>query len=175
MSGRFRRYPGPPVAVEPAIDALIAAGAVDPDGAVVREVRSVARVLGTARRPPKDLADRWRSVLARHGRSNVLFFDERPDVVLVGATTPAVDGSFLRVDELLRSGDRFGIRVSASPMVGVLDTSPVRFARHRIAWWAEDDLGNPYAGFTHRGWAVDDHALEGATVRAVVRAPVTAG
>jgi len=138
--------------IEPAIDALVAAGVLFADDPVLVDVRAVLAALGQrgpgpALAPPPGLSglpDPWRSLLARHGSG-----DGPTGSIVLGAVTPTFDDFSVAVMDLESSENRFKVDVDVAPAVGrrmPFDWGP---GPPQLAWWARDDRGNHYLG--HRG------------------------
>ena len=142
--------------LEPAITALLAAGAVDPDSTMLRDLRAVAAALpdhpghpyrtGTRRR--RTLPEPWRSLLQRLGK------DDGPmRSVVVGAVTPEFDG--VQVAAHAVSSDRTSFEVQFEVAPNVLNMT---ISELPLAWWARDDLGNSYLGSPSSWGGAVDHA-----------------
>jgi hypothetical protein len=149
---RFRRGAD----LEPAITALLAAGAVDPDSTMLRDLRAVAAALPDHpshphRNPTRrrtGLPEPWRSLVQRLGK------DDGPmRSVVVGAVTPEFDG--IQVAAHAVSSDRTSFEVQFEVAPNVLNTT---FSELPLAWWARDDLGNSYLGSPHSWGGGVDHA-----------------
>jgi hypothetical protein len=145
--------------VEPAILALLAAGAVDGDDQLVRDLRAVAdRMPDHPRRPhaprgggTRGLPEPWRSLLRRVGRA-----DGPARAVVVGALTPQFDGVQLALHSVTSDAQGFEVEFEVAPNVlhyNSLDELPV-------AWWGRDDRGNHYLG-SPNGWGGDDKHADG--------------
>jgi hypothetical protein len=135
--------------VEPAIDALVAAGALAVDDPVLDDVRTVLDAIypggphGAPAPPPglSRLREPWHSVLARHGRE-----DGPTGSIVLGAVTPAFDGFSVAVLEL-QSGERgFWADVEVAPGAGHGMPFDWGMGPRQLAWWAKDDRGNHYLG-----------------------------
>jgi hypothetical protein len=144
----------PPARLEAAIAALEAAGALEPGGPVVSEVRAVAAALdpnrgaGSARLPP-----RWASCLGPGTAPGAR------GTAAIEAVTPAVDGVALALDVLVTDEEDFALEVRTSPGIS---WSPfhLQLSGPRIVWWAEDDRGNSYLG-SPNGWSSSDDQAHG--------------
>jgi hypothetical protein len=135
----------PHLALEATIAALVAAGALHPDASVIDEARAVLAVL----RPggadpvarPRDLAEPWRSLLARWGQKG-----GPARTIAVGAVTPSFDGVTAAVIGLESRAEHFGITVELVPGVRTgLPYADVPDQQH-LTWWAVDNLGHHYLG-----------------------------
>lgn len=188
--GRFQRGPG---TLEPAIEALIAAGALDAAAPELGRVRAVEAALhhfgGEATPVPDDLGEPWRSLL---GRRDVT--DGAVGTVVIGAVTPLFDGFSVAAISLAANGSGFDVSVEVTPG-GMLVPFDSDVSRPRLAWWALDDLGNAYLGQIG-AWggggdrdqgdigfspALDPHATRldlmptARALRAVIRVPLSFG
>ena len=142
--------------LEPALTALLAAGAVDPDSTMLRDLRAVAAALPnypghphrTQTRRLSRLPQPWRSLLQRLGK------DDGPiRSLVVGAVTPEFDG--IQVAAHRVSSDRTSFEVEFEVAPDVLSTT---FTELPVAWWARDDLANSYLGSPHSWGASRDRA-----------------
>jgi hypothetical protein len=150
------QFPGPPVSIEHAVAALVAAGALAPDEPVIDTVRAIASDKHPGTLAPGSLPSPWASYLSRLGVQG------GPDgAVAVAAVTPPIDGIIVAVDTLLSAGTGFGVHAATSP--GTL-FGPVPYDMSvkdpRVAWWAEDNLGNHYLGGSG-GWGGGPDVTEG--------------
>ena len=146
--------------LEPAIEALLAAGALDGDDHLVRDLRAVAARMTDhpRRRPPapqrgggRGLPEPWRSLLARTGRA-----DGPSRTLIVGALTPQFDGIQLAAHSITSDPQGFEIEFEVAPNV-LNDRS---LGELPVAFWARDDRGNHYLG-SPNGWGGDDNRAEG--------------
>ncbi|HWH09529.1 MAG TPA: hypothetical protein VG165_00225 [Solirubrobacteraceae bacterium] len=186
-----RQMPGGQSA-EPAIEALIACGALAADDPVIGETQAVReaighRPLGTGPGAPR-LPDPWHSLLSRAGLA-----DGPCGTLTLSAVTPPFDGVSVAVTTLESTAEEWTITVEVAP--DVITSLPfIPLARDRgLSWWARDDRGNHYLG-TGASWsgggdlgsgeisfwpALDPAATELAlmptaeTERAVIRLPLT--
>jgi len=141
--------------IEPAVDALVAAGAVDPEDPVLDDVRAVVDALphhpgmGGAparRRTPEP----WRSLLARQGR------DDGPEgAAALAAVTPVFDGFSVAVSSIESRPDGFGLDVDVAPGLGGRRPYARSLESGQLAWWAADDRGHSYLGQID-DWSGDD-------------------
>jgi hypothetical protein len=148
--------------LEPMIDALVTAGAVEEGSPLVRELRAVRARMPrhplhqrrVTRAPASGLVAPWGSLLDREGA------DDGPEWTLaLGAVAPVCDGVQFAANSITSDLDGFQVEVDVTPNlsgVGALDELPVD-------WWARDDLGNHYLGILF-GSGVRGHAAQG-TVR----------
>ncbi|HEY1478883.1 MAG TPA: hypothetical protein VGF46_02590 [Gaiellales bacterium] len=137
---RFHRGPG---SLEPAIDALIAAGALPADDPALDELRAVEAALQHGGAPPANpanLPDRWRSLVARQGAA-----DGAVGSVLIGAGTPVFDGFSVAAISLDANGSGFDLSVELVPG-GTMMPFESHVDSPRLAWWAVDDRENWYLG-----------------------------
>ena len=148
---------GHAVDLEPAIEALLAAGVLDDDDPVVREVRAVAARMPDHRRPHRSgrgsrgLPEPWRSLLRRIGKS-----DGPTRTIVVGALTPQFDGIQFAAHSVTSDSHGFDVEFEIAPNVlhtTALDELP-------FASWAHDDRGNHYLGAPN-GWGGSDEHAEG--------------
>ena len=143
--------------LEPMIQALVAAGALQEGSLLVQDLRAV-----TARMPRRPLHQRrikrestpglvepWGSLLDRLGS------DDGPEWTLVlGAVAPSCDGVQFAANSITSDLDGFEVEFEVAPNVrggGALDELPV-------AWWARDDLENHYLGIPTGGGVRGDSA-----------------
>ena len=143
--------------LEPLIQALLAAGALDQGSLLLKDLRAVAarlprRPLNQRPRPirsTRGLAEPWRSLLGRLGR------DDGPEWTLVlDAMIPACDGVLIAAHWITSDLAGFELEFEVAPNVlaaGALDELPV-------AWWARDDRENHYLGVSTGWYASDDRA-----------------
>jgi hypothetical protein len=143
-----------PPEIEASIDALIAAGALDPDDPALSEMRAVSEAMqghpgmrsgggGGARRLPEP----WRSLLRRLGR------DDGPEGTLaLSALTPEFEGFSVAVSCLESGPDGFGIEVDVAPGIAGRGPFPNGLEARQLVWWAADDRGNHHLGQI-AGWS----------------------
>jgi hypothetical protein len=136
--------------LERTIDALVACGALEPSDRVIREVRAVRTAIESNDVSVPDLPSRWRSVLRRGGAFGPMAFHANGDdarIVPVGATTPPIDGIYVRIDLLRIESVSFSVVVAVSPShaVGMHDWGRA-VDEEGLTFWAEDDQGNAYLG-----------------------------
>ena len=135
----------PRAALEAAIAALAAAGALQADDPVADHPRRAAELMhpGSAPEGITAAADApgmpapWRSLLARWGRA-----DGRAGSILVGKVSAPFDGVTVAVTTIDSRPECFGIDVEVVP--GLRTGLPYRALddlRH-LTWWAVDDQGN---------------------------------
>ncbi|MGO9753717.1 MAG: hypothetical protein ACLP8S_18980 [Solirubrobacteraceae bacterium] len=148
---------GPTQAIDPALDALLAAGAISPQDPAIDELNAVRERLphhpqhnpGVA--GVRKLPEPWRSLLKRVGKD-----DGPTGVVVLGASTPIFDGH--RVGILSIESDTSGftaeVMTTGGGMVHPRFGGP---ADQRIAWWARDDRANHYLGASGSWSAGADH------------------
>ncbi len=145
--------------LEPAIEALLAAGALDGASHLVRDVRAVAGRMPDHPRHPhgprsgggRGLPEPWRSLLRRVGRS-----DGPTRTLVVGALTPQFDGVQLAVHSITSDAQGFEVEFEVAPNV----LQPSALGELPVAWRARDDRGNHHLG-SPSGWGGDDAHAEG--------------
>jgi hypothetical protein len=133
--------------LEPAIDALLAAGALEPDDPVIDEVRAVLEAMGhhpgmrSGGRARRQVPQPWRSLLTRQGRE-----DGPKGTIALAAVTPVFDGFSVAVSSVESRPDGFHIEVEVAP--GTEGGGPFDWGVRppQLAWWAADDRGNHYLG-----------------------------
>jgi hypothetical protein len=144
--------------LDPAIEALLAAGALEPDDPVIDEVRTVWEALqghprmqsnGRARR---QVPQPWRSLLSRQGRE-----DGPEGTIALSAVTPEFDGFSVAVSSVESRPDGFQVEVEVTPGTEVREHFDWRVPPPRLAWWAEDDRGNHYLGHIQSWGGGEDH------------------
>lgn len=186
-------FHGPWDDVEPAIEALVAAGALSSEDPAIDEIRAVLAAIGdgqvSSAGATRRLPEPWRSMIGRRGRA-----DGPTGTLVIGAVTPPLDGVSIAVGSLASTESGWGVEVEVAPG-GIMDMPfAVPSARRRqLAWWATDDRGNRYLGqigdwgggeerdYGEIGFwpALDPKATQldlmptGDTQRAVVRVPLT--
>ena len=135
----------PRAALEAAIAALAAVGALRPDDPVAGDARLAAELMHPGPAPEGipaaagavSLPAPWRSLLARWGRA-----DGRAGSILVGKVSAPFDGVKVAVTAIDSRPECFSIGVEVVP--GLRTGLPYRALddlRH-ITWWAVDDRGN---------------------------------
>jgi hypothetical protein len=135
----------PHLALDAAIAALVAAGALHADDPVIGKAQAALAVLrpggaGPARDPGAP-PEPWRSLLARWRQTG-----GPVGTIPVGALTPPFDGVTAGVVALDSRDEHFSIQVELVP--GVLTGLPYQDLpdQQHLTWWAADDLGNHYLG-----------------------------
>jgi len=143
--------------LEPLIQALVAAGALEEGSLLLKDLRAVAARM--PRRPlhqrplpggsTRSLVKPWGSLLRRLGR------DDGPEwTLVVGAVTPSCDGVQFAADSITSDLAGFEVEFEVAPNVlgvSALDELPV-------AWWARDDRDNHYLGGPTVWGGSDDRA-----------------
>lgn len=147
---RLAAKPGPfhgrSRALQPAVDALVAAGALASDDSVVAQVQAVRRAMdqddGPSGRATRHLPEPWRSVIGRRGRAG-----GPVGTVVIGAVTPEVDGVSVAALSLESTDSSWAVEVEVAPgsALGGQFEEPSA-SRRPLTWWAADDLGNHYLG-----------------------------
>jgi hypothetical protein len=145
--------------LEPLIQALVAAGALEEGSLLLKDLRAVAARM--PRRPlhqrplpggsTRSLVEPWGSLLRRLGS------DDGPDWTLViGAVTPPCDGVQSAANSITSDLAGFEVEFEVAPNVlgvSALDELPV-------AWWARDDRENHYLG-APTIWGGSDNSAKG--------------
>jgi hypothetical protein len=145
--------------LEPLIQALVAAGALEEGSLLLKDLRAVAARM--PRRPlhqrplpggaTRGLVEPWRSLLRRLGR------DDGPEwTLVVGAVTPSCDGVQFAANSITSDLAGFEVEFEVAPNVlgvSALDELPV-------AWWARDDRKNNYVG-APTVWGGSDEGAQG--------------
>jgi hypothetical protein len=145
--------------LEPLIQALLAAGALDEASLRLKDLRAVAarmprRPLHQAPRPSRStrgLVEPWGSLFCRLGR-----VDGPEWTLVVDAVIPSCDGVQFAAHWITSGLAGFEAEFEVAPNVlglGALDELPV-------AWWARDDRGNHYLGVP-TGWYASDEGAQG--------------
>lgn len=141
---------GPIQSIDPALEALLAAGALALGDPVIDELQAVrARLPDHPHHNPvthgiRNLPEPWRSLLRRVGK------DDGPSGrIVLGARTPLFDGH--RVGILTLESDTSGFRAEVEMTPGEPHTRFGGIAGERLTWWARDDRGNNYLG-SLGGW-----------------------
>jgi hypothetical protein len=183
---------GPPDA-SPAVEALVAAGALAPGDPVIAAVTTVLRVVDQMHMPPGGpsprLPEPWRTMVVRRRRP-----DGPTGIIAVAAVTPPFDGITVGVSVLESMPEGFEIEAEVVPDVSVhMPYEPVDVDAAQLTWRAVDDRGNHHLGRTSswsggdgRGWgevvfwpAIDPKATRldllptSKTERAVIRVPLS--
>jgi hypothetical protein len=149
----------PPQAVERAIDALLAARALQADDPVVGQVRVAAKAIPRGIPVPAGtvgaLPEPWGSLLTRRGRE-----DGPQGVIVLGTVTPLFDG-FSVAALMLESGpDGFELKVEVVPGLEGHRPFGATLQSGALAWWASDDRDNHYLG-SLENWNGDDEHCAG--------------
>lgn len=154
---RFHTSPG---MLEPAIDALVAAGALDPGDPVLAEVRAVLEAMAhhpgmhtSGAHGARQLPQPWRSLLSRAGQQ-----DGPEETIAIGAVTPVFDGFTVALFSLESQPDGFTVEVQTSPGVEHHGPFPAGVQPRQLAWWAADDRANHYLGQMGRWSGGGDHS-----------------
>jgi hypothetical protein len=137
--------PGP-AEVEGSIDALIAAGALEPDDPVLSQIRAVRESMphhpgmsSGGQSGGRSVPEPWRSLLRRQGSA------DGPDGTLaMGAVTPEFEGFSVAVSCLESRPEGFGIEVDVTPRIDGRRFRGLGFTQ--LAWWAADERGNHHLG-----------------------------
>jgi len=139
--------------IEPAIDALVAAGALSADDPLLDGLRAVTDAMqpsapgaapGMAHQVGQ-IPESWRSLLVRQGRR-----DGPTGSIVLGAVTPVFEGFSVAVLDLRSDREAFQVEVEVSPTGGIGHpvASDWSVQPRQLAWWARDDRGNHYLGHT---------------------------
>jgi hypothetical protein len=137
---------GRPTDLEPAIEALMAVGALAPDDPALTDVRAVAAVVDPHEHPPGArrigrLPEPWRSLLARRGST-----DGPSGTVAIGLVTPVFDGIAVAALGLESDEEGFEVEVEVTPDLGMHHPFEDSGLGRTLTWWARDDRGNHYLG-----------------------------
>jgi hypothetical protein len=135
--------------LEPAIEALLAAGAVSAGDPLLDDVRTVLDAMqprgphGAPAPPPglRRVPEPWQSLLARQSHE-----DGPAGSVVLGAVTPSFDGFSAAVLELQSNSHGFRADVEVAPGLGQRMPFDWGVGPRQLAWWARDDRGNHYLG-----------------------------
>jgi hypothetical protein len=144
--------------LDPAIEALLAAGALEPDDPVVDEVRTVREAMqGHPRmqsngRGRRQVPQPWRSLLSRQGRE-----DGAEGTIALSAVTPEFDGFSVAVSSVESRSDGFQIEVDMTGGPEEREPFGSSVRPRQLAWWAEDDRGNHYLGHIQSWRGGEDH------------------
>jgi hypothetical protein len=131
---------------QPAIDALVACGALDPADPAIDEAQAAREAIahgpmGSGPGAPR-LPDPWASLLARRTSA-----DGPSGTVVLGAVTPPFDGIGVAVSVLESSAEGWTIEVEVAPDVVMMDRPfGPRGTGSGVTWWARDNRGNHYLG-----------------------------
>ncbi|HET7049067.1 MAG TPA: hypothetical protein VFI54_12465 [Solirubrobacteraceae bacterium] len=139
-------FHGPPE-IEGSIDALIAAGAVQPDDPVLGQIRAVQQAMphhpgmsSAGHGGTRSLPEPWRSLFRRQGRE-----DGPEGTLALSAVTPEFDGFSVAVSCLESRREGFGIEVDIAP--GLEGHGPSQgFESRQLVWWAADERDNHHLG-----------------------------
>jgi hypothetical protein len=139
-------FHGPPE-IEGSIDALIAAGALQPDDPVLAQIRAVQQAMPhhpgmspAGHGGTRSLPEPWRSLFRRQGRE-----DGPEGALALSAVTPEFDGFSVAVSCLESRREGFGIEVDVAP--GLEGHGPSRgFESRQLIWWAADERDNHHLG-----------------------------
>jgi hypothetical protein len=137
-------------AMETAIEALVAAGALQPADPAIAEVRAVADRLfaghGTTPGSTAALPEPWRSMLPRRGQGGGPLGQ-----VVVGVTTPPFGGITVAILAVRSADESFTADVEVVPGLTPWHWSGEAVDTPLMTWWAADDLGHHYLG-QQAGW-----------------------
>ncbi|MGA2012030.1 MAG: hypothetical protein ABSH51_16120 [Solirubrobacteraceae bacterium] len=136
---------GSPESIDAAVEAMIAARALDPGDPSIAQAQSVREHLprhrghapGAAGR--RALPEPWRSLLARSGKQ-----DGPEGTLVVGAVTPLFDEHRVGVLSVASEATSFSVEVTTTP--GLTHHRFGGETDRQLAWWARDDRGNHYLG-----------------------------
>ena len=143
--------------LEPMIQALVAAGALEEGSLLVEDLRAVSARMPCrplhqrriTRASTSGLVEPWGSLLDRGGA------DDGPEWTLIlGAVAPPCDGVQFAANSITSDLDGFEVEVDVAPDLGggsALGELPV-------GWWARDDLENHYLGILTGGGVRGDSA-----------------
>jgi hypothetical protein len=134
--GTVAHEPLPPLAV--VVEALVACGALSTDSPDLRSaLQSDERVRRLTRSAAVSFPSR-----GQPGSSS----EPSSQTVVVGVTTPPIDGVRITVVELTVSDGHFRMEVDGSGVADLGENHRPRFNRPRLAIWAADDVGNRCRG-----------------------------
>jgi hypothetical protein len=142
-----------------AIEALLAAGALEPDDPVIDEVRAVLeampRRLGMpyGGRAQRQVPQPWRSLLSRQGRE-----DGPEGTIALAAVTPVFDGFSVAVGSVESRPDGFQIEADVTSGTEDLEAFGWGVRPRQLAWWAADDRDNHYLGQIQSWNGGEDHS-----------------
>lgn len=142
--------------LEWAVDALVAAGALEPDHPDLATIRAVNAVLSVPEASTRRLPEPWRSLRDRGGRT----FDGPEGLVVVGAVTPVFDRFGVSVDELESTRDSWRLTARIAPDRVIWESGFDDPLQLPLRWWAADDRGHTYIGLGG-SWAGGDVYGEG--------------
>jgi hypothetical protein len=139
-------FHGPTADLEPAIEALTAAGALAPDDPTLADVRAVAAIVDRHQHPRGArrigrLPEPWRSLLARRGS-----VDGPSGTAAIGLFTPVFDGIAIAALSLESGEEGFEVEVEVTPNLVMHDPFEDSGLGRTLTWWARDDRGNHYLG-----------------------------
>lgn len=125
---------------DPALDALVAVGAVNPDDPEVRALRQVDLSL----RPPggslpPGIPEYWERFLSQPPSSPVPPGNSVTAAIPVGVVAGPIDGALVAIDVIEAGADGLAMGVVVSP--GSALPHPFGPTGRALEWWAEDDLG----------------------------------
>jgi hypothetical protein len=134
-------------AIEPAIEALVACGALPIDDPGIEDARAIVAVTGfgpmRAAQGARPLPEPWRSMVTRRGLGN-----GPQGSLIASAVTPQFDGISVALTNLESTEEGWAIEVDVVPEVVMAHHgfgAPIT-GRRRLEWWARDDRGNHYLG-----------------------------
>jgi hypothetical protein len=149
------------VVVEPAIESLLAAGALSPDDPALADLRAATEAMtsgalyGGPVSMSKALPEPWHSVFHPSRTGGPV------GTLAVNAATPVFDGFAVAVTALQSQRDAWAVEVEVAP--GLERYSPFETPRARsrqLTWWAADDRGKPFLG-TIDTWSDGEHSGRG--------------
>lgn len=155
------RHHGRSELLDPVLEALIAAGELEPDDPIIPQARRVAGLIPQHPGPwspaggASGLPEPWQSLLRRAGRS-----DGPAGSIAIGAITPEFDGFTVAVFSLDSAPEHFSAEVETTPGVTHRHPFSSEINPREIAWWAADDRGNHYLG-TMGSWSGGHQTSEG--------------
>jgi hypothetical protein len=132
--------------MDPAIEALVAAGALSPADPVIDQARAVRDAIqrrgsGGWRQTAAPIPQPWRSLMAREGRTN-----GPAGSIVLGAVTPTFDGFSVAVLELTSEPRGFHVDAEVAPGLEHRPAFDWSLRPRQLRWWARDDRRNHYLG-----------------------------
>jgi hypothetical protein len=132
--------------IEPAIDALVAAGALDADDPGLADIRAVVDAIGQGMLHGAPLAgtntlpEPWRSVIRRTSRQGPT------GTLAVSAVTPVFDGFSVAIRALVSDEYQWEIAAEVSPDIDFMPFGRSLGDAGGLTWWARDERGNHFLG-----------------------------
>lgn len=157
-AGRHGPHGGPrPPMIDVAVATLVEAGALAPDSPVIAEVQDVVAAF-SGQAPASPLAEPWSSLVAAIATQSDWSF-----VLPLGVVTPELGGTAVAVDALLACEGVVEAHVRVAPATALGQAPRPDVVAGALAWWAVDDLGNPYLGSVEN-WRAGAEVASGTVV-----------